>query len=516
MNAPLTLAQQVGQCLMVGFDGLTPNAHIERLIRDYHVGGVILFRRNVASPSQVAALCRRLQEINAEVSAIPLLIGIDQEGGMVARIEEGLTPLPSALAYLAAGSSTDCEALSRIGAAELAALGININFAPVLDVNNNRANPVIGVRAFGETVDTVNQYGLAAMRGIQAAGVAATAKHFPGHGDTDTDSHLGVPRVGHDRGRLDAVELAPFRAAIAAGIDAVMSSHVAFPAVEPDADTPATLSHAVLTELLRGELSFAGVTFTDCLEMDAIARGVGTVEGAVRAFAAGSDVMLVSHTEARQTGAAELLLARVAAGEIDPARLSASCERVLTLKHARGMAHWHSLPVDPQPVLCRPEALALSQRVHQRALTQAGEFRPLDPVQPVLLITLEVRARTEIDEVALGKTLQQHDSLAGPLAALGFTVDELALPLAPSDQEIADAVARANAAAQVVVLSYNAVLHRAQQALLAALPWPRCWLVAGRLPYDLDLAPAAAGRLTLYANRPAALNVIAARLAGTV
>ncbi|HSC79589.1 MAG TPA: beta-N-acetylhexosaminidase [Chitinolyticbacter sp.] len=516
MNAPLTLAQQVGQCLMVGFDGLTPNAHIERLIRDYHVGGVILFRRNVDNPRQVAALCRRLQEINAEVSGIPLMIGIDQEGGMVARIEEGLTPLPSALAYQAAGSSIDCEALSRVGAAELAALGININFAPVLDVNNNRANPVIGVRAFGETVETVNEYGLAAMRGIQAAGVAATAKHFPGHGDTDTDSHLGVPRVGHDKARLAAVELAPFRAAIAAGIDAVMSSHVAFPAVEPDAETPATLSHAVLTGLLRDELGFAGVTFTDCLEMDAIARGVGTVEGAVRAFAAGTDVMLVSHTEARQEGAAQLLLERVAAGEIDPARLAASCGRVLALKGAWQMDRWRDLPADPAGLLCRPEALALSQRVHRQALTLVGDFRALDAARPVLLITLEVRARTEIDEVALGRAAQQRDSLAGPLAQHGIQLDEIALPLAPDEGEIANAVARARQADQVVVVSYNAVLHPAQRALLAALPWQQGWLVAGRLPYDLDLIPVAAGRLTLCANRPAALNVVAAKLAGAI
>ncbi|UXY17225.1 beta-N-acetylhexosaminidase [Chitiniphilus purpureus] len=510
----LSSAAQIGQCVMVGFDGLVPDAHIKRLIREYRVGGVILFRRNVADPRQVAALCRALQEINAEVSDVPLLIGIDQEGGMVARIEEGLTPLPSALAYQAAGSVADCEALWRHGAAELAALGINVDFAPVLDVNNNPANPVIGVRAFGEDTATVCDYGLAALRGIQAAGMAGTAKHFPGHGDTDTDSHLGVPRVGHGRARLDAVELAPFRAAIAAGVDGVMSSHVAFPAVEPDPDTPSTLSRAVLTGLLRDELGFDGVVFTDCLEMDAIARGVGTEQGALAAFQAGADVVLVSHRADRQIGALELLAQALAQGTVSAAQLAQSCARVLALKARRGMAGWRQLPADPTPVLRTPDALALSGRVHRRALTRQGPARALDPALPVLLLAFEVQTRTEIDEVALGNRAQLRDSLALPLQARGFTVEEMVLGLQPDETQRDAVQARAAQAPQIVVLSYNAVLHPAQRDVLAALPPERVWLVAGRLPYDLALLPQAAARLTLYANRPAALSVLAAALAG--
>ncbi|MGL6041920.1 MAG: glycoside hydrolase family 3 N-terminal domain-containing protein, partial [Deefgea sp.] len=168
--APNQLHEHIGQLVMVGFDGFVPNSHIEGLIREQRIGGVILFRRNIDSPAQVAALCRRLQLINAEVSDSPLLIAIDQEGGMVMRIEEGVTPLPSAMAYAQGGSAADCEAMHRIGAAELRQMGININFAPSLDVNNNPNNPVIGVRAFGEDVEIATEYGLAAMRGIQAAG----------------------------------------------------------------------------------------------------------------------------------------------------------------------------------------------------------------------------------------------------------------------------------------------------------------------------------------------------------
>jgi beta-N-acetylhexosaminidase len=198
----LSLKQKIGQLLMVGFDGLTPNAHIEYMLRERQVGGVILFRRNVDQPAQIAALTRRLQEINAEHSNVPLMISIDQEGGMVARIENGVTPLPSALAFRAAGSVADCETLTRYANEELRLLGFTVNFVPDVDVNNNRRNPVIGVRAFGETVEEVTTWSLAALRGVQAAGMISAAKHFPGHGDTDVDSHLGLPRVPHDRARL--------------------------------------------------------------------------------------------------------------------------------------------------------------------------------------------------------------------------------------------------------------------------------------------------------------------------
>ena len=498
----LSLRRKIGQLLMAGFDGLEPDAQIERLIRNHHLGGVILFRRNIAHPDQIAALNRSLQRINAEQADIPLLIAVDQEGGGVARVEDGVTPLPSALAFRATGSVADCEALTRVANEELRLLGFNVNFAPVLDVNNNRYNPVIGVRAYGETAAEVCEYGLAALRGIQAAGIAATAKHFPGHGDTDVDSHLGLPRVPHDRARLDEVELAPFRAAIAADVDAIMSAHVAFPAFEPDPDTPSTLSRAVMTDLLRRELGFAGVVFTDCLEMAAIADGMGVVEGALRAFKAGADVLLVSHREDRQVAVIEALVAAVENGEISEARIDESLVRILALKQKRRMADWDKLPADAAKRVGVPQSLALSRRVHAAAVTWAGEAKRLDPALPVLVITCEVREHTEIDVVATGEA-----TLGGQLAR-HMQVAEIRLPLAPSAQDIAEVAAHAQAAPQIVCVSYNAVLKPEQQALLAALPADKVWLVAGRLPYDLDLLPQARGRLTVFSNRPAALESV--------
>lgn len=500
----LSLRQKIGQLLMAGFDGMEPDAKIERLIRDHHLGGVILFKRNIENPGQLARLNRHLQEFNAGYSGIPLFIGVDQEGGVVARLEEGVTPLPSALAFRAAGSAADCEALTRVANAELCVLGCNVNFAPVLDVNNNRRNPVIGVRAFGETVAEVCEFGLAAMRGIQSAGIAATAKHFPGHGDTEVDSHLGMPRVPHDRARLDAVELAPFRAAIAAGVDAIMSAHVVFPAIETDPDTPSTLSHAVLTGLLREELGFDGVVFTDCLEMAAIADGIGVVAGAVRAFKAGADVLLVSHREDRQLAVIEALVAAVKNGEINESRIDQSLGRILALKNRRKMALWHELPLDVACHVALPESLALSRRIHAAAVSWRGKPDRLDAAKPLLVLSFEVREHTEIDVVATGET-----TMGSLLASRGVQVTELRLPLSPSTAEITAALEYARAAEQLVCVSYNAVLKPEQQALLAALPADKTWLVAGRLPYDLELLPAAHARLTVYSNRPAALQALA-------
>ena len=241
------LREKVGQLFMVGFDALQADEHIKTLIREKKVGGVILFRRNVHTPAQVSALCRELQEINAEVSDTPLLISIDQEGGMVMRIEQGVTPIPAAMAFQATGSIEDCERMNQISGDEMRQVGINMLLAPVLDVNNNRNNPVIGVRAYGEDAATVIDYGMAAMRGQRASGVAVTAKHFPGHGDTAIDTHYAMALVPHDKERLRAVELAPFRAAIAGGVDAIMTAHVVFPAFEADTSVPATLSKGVLT-----------------------------------------------------------------------------------------------------------------------------------------------------------------------------------------------------------------------------------------------------------------------------
>lgn len=507
------LKQKIGQLFMVGFDALEANENIARLIREQRIGGVILFRRNVHTPDQLSTLTRQLQEINAEVSDEPLLIAIDQEGGMVMRIEQGVTPIPAAMAFQEAGSVADCESLSFVNGDELRQMGINMNLAPILDVNNNPLNPVIGVRAYGEDADTVSKYGVAAARGLRKAGVIATGKHFPGHGDTSTDTHYDMASVPHDKERLHAVELAPFKAAIAEDIDAIMTAHVMFPAIEPDPTVPATLSKAVLTDLLRSEMGFKGAVISDCLEMAAISEGVGVAKGAIATLCAGTDIVLISHRLERQLAAIDAVTQAVESGEIPMARIDEAVARVRQLKQCTAVTQWRELPSKPARLML-PEAMALSRRVQKEALRVVGDFQALDRKLPVALVTFEVRSRSEIDEIALARNKEPRSSMQPGLADAGFDIREFALSADPSDEEINEALAFVQGAPQIVVQTYNAMLVPGQQRFIAAMLQAKLWLVAGRLPYDLDLAPNAQGRLASFGCRPAALEPIIEKLAG--
>ncbi|SFH86059.1 beta-N-acetylhexosaminidase [Collimonas sp. OK307] len=505
------LQKKIGQLFMVGFDALEVNEGITRLIQQQKVGGIILFRRNMQTPGQVATLCRHLQEINAQVSDVPLLIALDQEGGMVMRIEQGVTPIPAAMAFQAAGSIQDCEALNHISGNEMRQIGINMFLAPVLDVNNNQQNPIIGVRAYGEEPESVIKYGMAAMRGLQSAGMIATAKHFPGHGDTSTDTHYAMSLVPHDKERLHAVELAPFKAAIAQGVNAIMTTHLAFPAIEPDITVPATLSKAVLTDLLRDEMGFKGVIISDCLEMAAIFEGVGVARGAVATLQAGADIVLISHQETRQQAAIEAVVQAVEQGSISIERINDALQRVSQLKTINAVSEWRSTPTRPEG-LRKPEALALARKLQNAALLVQGNFRPLDVGLPVTLITVEVRSRSEVDEVVMVRNKEARSSMLPALLEAGISVREYMLSAEASEEEVVNAIAFAEGAQQIVLQTYNAMFVKGQQRLLAAIPHDKLWVVAGRLPYDLDLAPMAQGRLASYGCRPAALEPIVEKL----
>ncbi|MCL6457729.1 MAG: hypothetical protein K6T85_06960 [Gorillibacterium sp.] len=329
-HKPFSLEEKVGQMFMCGFDGAVPSEGIRELIVDKRIGGIIYFRRNVEHAAQVADLSRALQEINGGEQATPLFIAIDQEGGMVSRIDREITLIPGAMALGAAGTVEDVYQTAVISGRELRLLGINLNFAPSVDVNNNPLNPVIGVRSYGEDPISVAEMGVAAVRGYGHAGVAATVKHFPGHGDTEFDSHLGLPLIPHNEERLWEVELYPFIQAIEAGVDAVMTAHVVFPAFG-NAELPATLAASVVTDLLRIRLGFNGVIVTDCLEMKAISDVYGIAGGAVMAVEAGADVILVSHTLAEQRAAIEAVTDAVRVGRIPLQQIDNSVKRILVL-----------------------------------------------------------------------------------------------------------------------------------------------------------------------------------------
>ena len=327
------LEKKIGRLLVIGFSGKTVPTYVKEMIHNYHIGGIILFGRNIGTPDEIAALTTDLQkEAKAAGYEYPLLICVDQENGVVRRLGEGATIFPGAMALGATDHPGNAYKVGLATGKELKALGINWNLAPVLDVNNNPNNPVIGVRSFGESPQKVSEFGRQMMKGMQDAGVITTLKHFPGHGDTAVDSHLDLPVISHSKDRLENIELLPFKKCIEAGADTVMSAHVYFPAIEPDKGVPATLSHKVMTGLLRNELGFDGVVTTDCMEMNAIANGVGTERGGVEAVKAGVDLVMVSHTKEKQLGVIREISRAIENGEMDEAVIDAANQRIAKLK----------------------------------------------------------------------------------------------------------------------------------------------------------------------------------------
>ncbi|WP_236667139.1 MULTISPECIES: beta-N-acetylhexosaminidase [unclassified Nonomuraea] len=301
-----------------------------KVIRKYRLGGVILFPQNVRSAGQVVDLTNGMQRA---ARGVPLLVATDQENGLVARMSTLMTDFPGAGQIGATKDPSLSRAVAAATGKELRALGVNLDFAPVADVNVNPRNPVIGPRAFGDDPKKVARMVSEAVKGFDDAKVAATAKHFPGHGDTSVDSHTGLPVIKHTKAEWERIDAPPFRAAIAAGVDAVMSAHIVFPKLDPSGD-PATLSKPILTGLLREKLGFKGVISTDALNMGGARTKYDDGEVAVRAVLAGADLLLMPNDLPK---AHRAVLAAVKSGRISEQRLDQSVTRLLTLKQSKGL-----------------------------------------------------------------------------------------------------------------------------------------------------------------------------------
>lgn len=327
-----SLAEKVGQLFMVGFEGQELTPELADWMTSYRWGGVIIFGRNVESPAQLLRLTQGLQSLTQGHSQWPLLIAVDQEGGRVARLKAPFTAVPSAARVGQAHSERSAYDVGRLMARELRAVGINMDMAPVLDVLTNPANTVIGDRAFSSHPDRVARFGTAFVRGMHAAGVLTVGKHFPGHGDTVLDSHVARPMCERTAAQLKACELLPFRQAIGAGIDALMTAHVIYPAWDPQ--RPATLSPTILAGILRDKMGFGRVIVTDDLGMAAVAGTVPWEELPLRALLAGVDLLLICHDRRRQERAFTCVLHGVRHGEIPEALLDRAVARVQALKFA--------------------------------------------------------------------------------------------------------------------------------------------------------------------------------------
>ena len=324
---------------MIGFDGTELSQEIIAWLKEYQPGGVILFSRNLVDPRQIAELTNTIQ---AQAPQAPLFIAIDQEGGRVSRLPKDFTIFPPAATVASCHSTDITYQAAAVTAQELRAVGINMNMAPVLDVNSNPSNPIIGNRAFSADPDEVGKMGVATISGLQDHGVLACGKHFPGHGDTITDSHKELPTANLSRDRLDRIELKPFRHAIAHGLRTIMSAHVQYPALDNTA--PATLSPAIMTTLLRQDLGFTGLILSDDLEMQAILDHGSIGDAAVRSLQAGVDLLLICHRLDRQTEAIESIQHALSSGELSQQSIETSLARTSELKQ-RFLGSYQ--PVDP-------------------------------------------------------------------------------------------------------------------------------------------------------------------------
>ena len=360
------LRRHVGQLAIIGFNGVQVPAEVRSLAREFDLGGVIFFARNVEAPEQVADLSRESQTLAGET---PLWVSVDQEGGRVARLKRPFTEWPPmiTLGRAGAGSEQLAERFARALAAELHAVGISMDYTPVLDVLTNAKNPVIGDRALAERAEDVARLGSSIIRALQGAGIAACGKHFPGHGDTATDSHFELPLLDHPPDRLEAVELVPFKAAIAAGVAAIMTAHILIPSLD---DThPGTLSPAIVDGLLKQRLGYQGLVLSDDLEMKAISGRYGHSEATVQAIAAGCDAVLMCAPDpASQVAALEAVVYAVEKGELPLKRVEDAMARHRRVKE-RFLA-----PPRPRPATGAALRAILGRDEHQAVAAEMARF----------------------------------------------------------------------------------------------------------------------------------------------
>ncbi|MFC4779384.1 glycoside hydrolase family 3 protein [Paenibacillus sp. GCM10023252] len=506
--ASWTVRDKVGQLFVCGFHGHTASEGLCELIEQYGLGGTIYFSRNIMNAEQVHTLSSSIQKVAEDAGRPPLFTAIDQEGGMVARLVEGVTLMPGNMALGATGSDEGARETARVCGEELRLLGVNMNYAPCLDVNNNPNNPVINVRSYSDRPDLVSRLGTAAVLGYQSAGIAATVKHFPGHGDTDVDSHRDLPVVAHSRERLDAVELVPFRAAISAGADVIMTAHVCLPVLDPSG-VPSTLSEPVITGLLREELGYDGVVVTDCLEMNAIDTFYGPEQGAVMALKAGADMVLVSHTLEKQRAAIEAVIAAVESGELPLSRVEEAAGRVLRLKERRTLTYELQPWEEVAGQLAAPEHRAVAQRWSEASVTLVKDemgLLPLSKDAKTLVLWPDIVPVSEADEMLAG-----DGTLGASLVKQGFT------RLTERIMSSTEPLASLEAFDQIIVATYDAVKHPLERRIaeeVIRLAGERCVMVSVRNPLDLTVYPNAAVYLAVYECRSLALASAAKALAG--
>ncbi|NEW04853.1 beta-N-acetylhexosaminidase [Paenibacillus sp. SYP-B3998] len=510
----MSLREKIGQMMMVGFEGFTPSAEIITLLREYKVGSLVYFSKNIDTPEQVFHLTKQLQQLASEATGIPLCIGVDQEGGMVVRFKEGISQLPASMAVGAARNAAKLYEAAKGTAKELSLLGINMNFAPIVDINSNPLNPIIDVRSFGDREEIVSEMGIATLAGLQDGGISAVVKHFPGHGDTEMDSHVSLPIIKHDLERIRTVELVPFQKCIAAGVDAIMTAHVVIPAIDPD-KLPSTLSEKVITKWLRETFQFDGVIISDCIEMGAISEEYGAGNAAVMAVEAGVDIVMSGHTYEMQIAAVLALENAVNSGRLSEERINQSVERILRLKEARkiglSLLSWEEI----RPQLMDEQTLRAIKQLREESITVISNESSLLPLAVsqstyILWPTIVAASHSEnlfTHEASLGTYFTSH---------MNATITEESYETNPLTDSIARFVETAQKHEQIIVGLFDVKNNPGQVELVKALTAisDKVIVVSVRNPVDFTKMPTLSSMVVCYEHHPVTLEALADVLLG--
>ncbi|KAG6370719.1 hypothetical protein JVT61DRAFT_11105 [Boletus reticuloceps] len=515
--------REIGQHFVFGFHGHEISEDAKTLIRDYHVGNIILMKRNVTGIKQVHGLVKSLQQFAKDCGHTrPLMIGIDQENGLVSafsstpRYTAG-TQFPGAMALAATGDPGIARACSLATAKEMKLAGINWAYSPVADVNSDHRNPVIGVRSFGDDAHEVAKYAVEVSDGLTEGGIAPSAKHFPGHGDTHVDSHLALPVIKKSEGELHETELVPFRALIEAGVATIMTGHMALPMVvgEQDKETPCSCSRTVTTGLLREQLGFKGVVVTDCLEMDAVAAKYTSEKGAVMSLQAGADVVMICHTMGLQTGAIEETYKAVSKGELSLAALRESGRRIEALK-TRFAGTWENVfgEMDDTRLAGLLEAHAkLSERAYGASTAIIRGPLPKVGPGPVLVLTPEVESVNKAVDDAEEKNTAGPHYVAFAASVQRRRESTRHMVYSRDEDEVrAEVVDAVKEAVLVIFVTRNADRGEWQVRYLreVGLHGTEVVVVASCGPYDLvDAADVSYGCVGSFEYTPAALEAAA-------
>lgn len=520
--------EKIGQMVVVGFQGTQLSEEQIQYIQSHHIGNVVLFGQNATDRKQIAALCSQLQKTILESTGIPAFIATDQEGGKVTRIQNGATQFPGNMAVAATGHPDYAKRIGDYMGQELHSLGINVNFSPVLDVNSNPNNPVINTRSYSDDPETVAKYGCEMIEGLRSQNVLACGKHFPGHGDTNTDSHYGLPIINKSVDDMEKNELVPFQAAIADGVDMLMVSHIVFPAYDPQ-KLPASMSWVILTGLLREQLGFRGLIITDSMTMGAIKGHYGVAQGSLAAAKAGADLILTGDGSSRipddpdpQGETIALLVAAAKEGSLPMSRIDDGVKRILTYKMKLGLfdqcfpdpdvadANWSNHGAFAQKVA--DESVTLIQdRLQLLPFTSAASSAE----RPVAVDLNHTYSNTLFLSPKTGGNapLSLAEEAGVKLGASFYSVSPN-----PTVEEINQAATLAKHADMTVIAVTDTAHNKGQAALVNRIMalQPHVVLIFMGSPYDSDAFPKAGASLCTYEYSPSAITAVLKVFAGEI